>query len=651
MDIAVVGDAGAFAERMRELGLRVHPFSWNAVGDLKPSDLAAAFFFPDGPDPLRDWHPLSIQQAEEIGALAAAGLGIYSECLVCPDWRMRDLIGTQQFIEPRVVWRERTCIVNTPGPFGDFAVGEVLDARNALYAIGRSSHQPILTVGVIGGTDASADASGQGTPQNTRFFHVLYRFGDGRRQTCANLDVRNAQRKGFLPRLRWRALIDRIIIDALPKPLATSVRPRLSPTTSTWVCPAIPGDARESRYRQALRDNVAWFETSGVLPAGDGRQGVYEGFDTYGRLMRGYRPECHTESALMLWHAADALGRPGLRTIARNILEFLLDSTMQDTTAGSASRGLWHFYLQSRPQSGVWYLDTSARTALGLLHFHRLTGEAVFLERARLTLEAIRSFQYPNGVLPDCADPGQRHAPGMPAEGTTLVQGERRHGTPHHHASVVAAFALAHEVTGDASYLETATRIQTALCAGFPDAYEDDFCWSFTIARYLLGLTALLKTRHRERFLAPTRAALEKLATLRQPSGAYLATRFGDMGYASFETGIVWSEEDRIIDNLYVTNYLGIVFGNLASVPEFADRARVLADEVLDFQTSIQGACRLSDQPHGAWTRAFNMRTGDPYAFNGDIGWGPYCVLTGWTNASIALGLIMRLQRMPHLTY
>lgn len=651
MKVAVVGNADFFTERLEYMGVNIQPLGWNELSHVNADEYAALFCFPDDADDHDAWYDITLEQAEIIDALAATGLGVYTECLSTYGWRMRDMIGTQNFVKPRVVWRERSCIVNTPGSFKDFDIGDILDCRNAVYVIGRSSHVPILTVGTIGGMDRTEEADGQNGAQSTRYFHVLYRFREARRQICANIDLRNVRRKGFFPQQRWAALIDRIILEMLPPREARGVRPKIASPRFDWKFSNHLFKSREIGYRTSLSKNIAWFERSGVLPTADGSLGIYEGFDTYGKLMNGYRPECQTESALMFWYAAEVLGRPELQQRAHNIMRFLLDSSLQVTDAQSPLYGLWHFYMQSRADHGAWFIDTSARAAMGLLHFYRLTAKAEYLHRAQITLRKIQTMQNAHGVLPDCADPANPKLSRLHIDEAEIAYcSDRRFGTPHHHSSVVAAFVLAHELTGDSTYLKTAVEVQSALCKGFPYQFEDEFAWPFTIARYLLGLTALLRTTHKSQFIDPTRAALEKLRTLRhEASGSYLSARFGDMNYTSFETGMVWSDHDQIVDNLYVDNYLCVALRNLAGMPEFVDTIGGWPDDLLDFQAAIQSRCQLPGQPEGAWTRAFNLQTGDPYAYNGDIGWGPYCVLTGWSNSVISLGLMMRLNGMKHL--
>jgi hypothetical protein len=39
--------------------------------------------------------------------------------------------------------------------------------------------------------------------------------------------------------------------------------------------------------------------------------------------------------------------------------------------------------------------------------------------------------------------------------------------------------------------------------------------------------------------------------------------------------------------------------------------------------------------------RAYDLSLGEYFGNNGDTGWGPYCMESGWTNAMIPTGLLL----------
>lgn len=628
--IAIIGNAEAFIQRIQHLGFDIQSCCWNDLVDKKISDVDALMVFPESKD-LNAWQKPSLEEAAAILKLAQSGVGVYTECLQTYGWRLRDVLGTQTFLEPRITWRERAFVTNTPEQFSVFRKGDILDCTSATIAIGRSNHLPILTVGNISGLYNTGDAEGEEAAQDSKHFHVLYKFRDKRRQICANIDIRNSIKKGFLPHQRWNALIDRIILY-----LTDETSEKAESPEKLWVIPELAD--RQTAYQEAVLKNLEWF--TNVLPQADGSKGVYEGYDTYGHVMDGLRPECQMETALMFHHAGDFFNKPELKKIAENLVDFTLNSGFQITDKNANDYGMWHFYKQFRDVSNA-YIDTAARSALGLLHFYELKGQKEYLERAEITLTTLMKLQNKNGVLPDCVTGGNMKKGGIhtACEEIKVLQG-RKHGTPHHHSSVVSSFVKAYQITGNEKYLNFAARVQSAMDAGFPDKFEDGFVYKFTIGRYLMGLSALMQTPLRTRFLPSVQKALKYLLPLQHESGAFISGVHGDLSGRTFETGIMCSNEDKITDNLYTNNYLGIALQMLD--PQESGFNIDVCNKLLDFQVAIQDLCKIG-KIEGSWTRAFNLRTGDPFAFNGDIGWGPYCMLTGWSNSVISLSLLMKL--------
>ncbi len=640
--IGIIGDPGAFAPRFKKLSIETQNFTWKELLDGNIKGVEAVFCFPDAGE-LNAWREPSLEEGEAILNLAESGVGIYTECMLTYGWRMRDAMGTQRFFEPRTAWRERMVVVNNEGPVEDFAKGDILDCRNATYGVGRSHQSSLLAVGTTSGTYRTSDAESEGASQNSSLWHVVYKMRDDRRQICANIDIRNAERKGFLPRQKWNALLDRIILYVLRPESASELKTSAASIEERWTPSPIPASQKENAYKQAVRSNIDWIRKNGLLPEADGSKGIFEGFDTAGHMMWEYRAECQFESALMFHHAGELLDDDELKKIADNIVTFALESGIQITDEKAEDYGLWHFYKQFREDSNYMYIDTAARAATGLLHFYKLNGRKECLERAEITLRALLKLRNHNGVLPDCIHRSDIKKCGMHGvtEEITILK-DRRHGTPHHHSSVVSAFVMGYKATGNADYLDAAATVQKRLTAGFPDKFEDHFVYKFTIGRYILGLASLTHTPLKDDFLPAIKEALEYIMPLQHQTGAFITGPFGDLSGKTFETGIMCSDDDEITDNLYMNNYLTVAFQTLLNTVE-TDLTQNVVDKLLDFMSVSQPLSRQPGQYPGCWTRAFNLRTGDPFAFNGDIGWGAYCALTGWSNAVISLGFLMRL--------
>ncbi|MFC3773606.1 hypothetical protein [Paenibacillus sp. GCM10012303] len=71
---------------------------------------------------------------------------------------------------------------------------------------------------------------------------------------------------------------------------------------------------------------------------------------------------------------------------------------------------------------------------------------------------------------------------------------------------------------------------------------------------------------------------------------------------------------------------------------KYAELYRILSE----FMCNIQ--IRSSDSRfNGGWMRAYDMDRDEYFGNNGDTGWGPYCIESGWTNAIASAGLLLGL--------
>ena len=66
------------------------------------------------------------------------------------------------------------------------------------------------------------------------------------------------------------------------------------------------------------------------------------------------------------------------------------------------------------------------------------------------------------------------------------------------------------------------------------------------------------------------------------------------------------------------------------------------ADRLAQFLVRIQTRSEAHPDLDGAWYRCFDYKRWDYWASNADSGWGGWCTETGWTQAWIIAGLVMR---------
>lgn len=107
------------------------------------------------------------------------------------------------------------------------------------------------------------------------------------------------------------------------------------------------------------------------------------------------------------------------------------------------------------------------------------------------------------------------------------------------------------------------------------------------------------------------------------------------------DAGVYIHNGEGIADQLYTNNFLLM---NAWEVWKATgdERFKTFYDRLSGFLCGIQ----ISDADsryHGGWMRAFDLRHGEYFGNNGDTGWGPYCLESGWTQAIISAGLPLGL--------
>ena len=134
---------------------------------------------------------------------------------------------------------------------------------------------------------------------------------------------------------------------------------------------------------------------------------------------------------------------------------------------------------------------------------------------------------------------------------------------------------------------------------------------------------------------------VDDLQKFRHSSGGYAEW---DTGYKAFcsrnhkgECALLANNGDPVADLLYSNNWLPLGFA-YAYLITGEERFYALWKDTASFILSAQmhSEDKLLD---GAWARAFDLErlenNGIPY----DIGWGPYCIESGWTVGEILMGL------------
>ena len=220
--------------------------------------------------------------------------------------------------------------------------------------------------------------------------------------------------------------------------------------------------------------------------------------------------------------------------------------------------------------------------------------------------------------------------------------------SPHMEAYLWAVFLRAYNLTGDEVFLERALRPIETMMAAYPGWAPIANGVQLQKARMLLPLAWLVRVldtpRHREWL---SRIA-DDLLRSQQPCGA-IREQICDVGwrctdtsntpksnqaYGHGEAPLQQTNTDPVTDALYTINFAAL--GLREAVAATGNETLAAAEAKLGkYLTRIQQRSRIRPELDGAWMRAFDFEKWEVWASASDIGWGPWCVETGWMNSWI----------------
>jgi len=112
------------------------------------------------------------------------------------------------------------------------------------------------------------------------------------------------------------------------------------------------------------------------------------------------------------------------------------------------------------------------------------------------------------------------------------------------------------------------------------------------------------------------------------------------------EAALVQKDGDPVTDLLYTFSY---AFAGMheAAMATGDSRFKAVEDGMAGFLCRIQASS--SSQPYldGAWMRGFDYQLWDFFGNASDLGWGPWCIESGWVNSWIAVTMGLRRLGRP----
>ncbi len=433
----------------------------------------------------------------------------------------------------------------------------------------------------------------------------------------------------FAPRARWKSLITALIAFLAGEAVSLRFAP------DVYFC-------REATVRtaqdvtDAVRLGIDWIFNAGI-PEKGGEGGAHEGFTN--RISArtgeqgtrcGIRADCTGEIGGALLFDALLTGNAASASVAEKLFDFNFRWLQ---VKDGAHRGMMRW---SELAWESCFQDDVARAVLPLLLCPDLGANIPHLDEICDALDYMLLTTGEDGIRTSCTEIREL----TPERIAELRKAGSGAPCAHFNAYYHAALLLAYRACGKREYLEVGKRGLETLMTLYPDTTREtseteEACRLVFPLAVLYGITR--ETKHYE-WLCRVTGDLEKF---RHRCGGYAEW---DTGYraacsrrANGECALLANNGDPVADLLYSVNWLPLGFSYAYHVTG-EERFHDLWASVSSFLVCAQMHSELPSL-NGAWARAFDMDTrefaGVPY----DIGWGPYCMESGWTVGEILMGL------------
>jgi hypothetical protein len=391
---------------------------------------------------------------------------------------------------------------------------------------------------------------------------------------------------------------------------------------------------------------------------GDGSLGIMEGYAS-GILYDGSQPrrlplraDCNAESAMVL--ALDGLlnHHKSSATIASNLLDFVYFNSGMCQGARADPRHPAFGLIGWGDVAPAWlvanYGDDNARTMLGT------TVVSACLKTRRWDEPLMRALLANFRTTGKLGFRGDRlDLPALEKNGWKMYhQAETIDYSPHFESYLWACYLWAYQQTGFRPFLDCS---RTAISMTMK-VYPGQWRWQDNLERahMLLCLAWLVRVEdtveHREwlgkvagDLLADQQSSGAIHERLGAVHGGHYRVPMRNEDYGTAETPLLQANGDPVTDQLYTTGFA--LLGLHEAVGATGDANLKLAeDRLVEFLCRIQTRSKIS-YLQGTWFRAFDDRRWEAWASSADIGWGVWCVESGWGQAWIAGVLGLREQR------
>jgi len=380
-------------------------------------------------------------------------------------------------------------------------------------------------------------------------------------------------------------------------------------------------------------------------PVGDGSFGILEGYASGIRYdgkqvnkRLPIRADCNTSTAMVLAMNGLVNGDERSRSVARHLLDFVyFKSDMHSGVRGDPAHPAfghlaWGAFAPNWQVAnyGVDYASAvlSTKLASAARKTDRYDEAMMKVLLANLRTTGTLGFRGQRVDIPELEEKGWRYfADRATTQDNTAYES---------HTWATNLWAYKH--TGYRPFLDVTKKAMESTL----EEKGENRCWIATDepARLLLPLAWLLRLEDSQRHRRWLRLVTDHILDLQQPCGAIqercLEKRADNFNpalsneqYGTGETTIIQKNGDPACDQLYQTGYT--LLGLRESVFVTGDpKLKQAEDRLADFLCRIQIASPKHPELDGWWFRAFDYRQWEYWGAAGDVGWGAWCLETGW---------------------
>lgn len=403
---------------------------------------------------------------------------------------------------------------------------------------------------------------------------------------------------------------------------------------------------------KAMKRIYGWMRNYAIYSV-DWKKGAIEGYesaiDHMGRqkIRNIVRGDCVAEVGMSMALDWNISKDPDKKDLSGAILDYVLSSPdfFQDDP-NTPMYGLNNWYVNGP----VFYGDDNARVVMATLVAAAMLNESRWDEKTLKNLLANLRTTNKLGFRHNRLD-SRSFANG---ENWTYYAYEdtKVSYAPHYQAYLWAAFLWAYELTGYEEFL-VKPRNALKMCM---EVYPDGWTWTNSltdeIANILLPLAFLVKVddtpQHREWLTRIVEDLLEHM----DETGA-IKDAFGDISkgkypppqsnesYGTTEASIIQDGSEPATDLMYTTAYAFLGLHEAAEVLKDI-KIKAAEDKLAEFLCRIQVSSDEHKYLDGVWMRCFDYEKWEYWGSSADIGWGAWCVESGWLNSWIPCVFALR---------